>query len=383
MKTVFSIILSLIITSTTVRAQKPTSQQITSLIKQNYNKDFEIEFGSLFGLPFSSKGYRFEKVQFISLKLSKIGKAQSNYYEQSGDYIDSYFYVKALLKGSAVLREPICLVGSKFGFNSKNRTTKCGSQKNIDGKLPIKEDVEHKFLISTDEYGDWYATYQGLASRGKYTSSEDKLNEIYKNIHKVEIEQEENAKKQLKKDELERKKNIQKIRQDIVQINKDAEKKYDDSKNGRIASMVTIKNKLSKKEDLKVYNDIEKKCKEEDWYWVCGQNISNFKNFYFPLIRAQEKDKGKIVKSLEFPSMVDIKYRRKGFSFTESEINEIEKSSKILLDFLDKHPNVKKKYNSSDLDTTYKLNFLQQINNQKTAEAKYLVFLELSKEILK
>lgn len=130
--------------------------------------------------------------------------------------------------------------------------------------------------------------------------------------------------------------------------------------------LTSLQKEISKKEDLEAYRNLENTCIRKKWN--CNYEISVFKNFYLPLVRAQKKYDGKIVKTFE---------KRKVSP------EEHQKFITLYHSFFDKHPAIKKQFHKKHLSSYYKTNFSQYIFNQKTTEAKYLVFLELSKELMK
>jgi len=88
-----------------------------------------------------------DKVSVKSVKILKVGRAVSNYYKESGNYIDSSFMVKLKATGS-------CSFDSRHEFFADIDGD--GHDDKISGTLPIiNEPLE--VSISTDRYGDWKA----------------------------------------------------------------------------------------------------------------------------------------------------------------------------------------------------------------------------------
>ncbi len=345
----------LIIIASTISAQKlvkPTNQEIVTLIKKSFEKDIS-GHGLLFGLPYRVfNEHEYTDFKINSIKITKVGKASSNYYESSGNYIDSYFYVKVIVDGSAELKEAVCL-DSKYGY-LKESIGKCGYKKRVEGRIKFR-DIEQKFQIATDDYGDWYARYSWIAN------DDDEISEEQDYLYKIYKQQNPNEEIVLKKQAQEKQaqnefsKELQK-RQDLI----------DKVRGETILRLGIIKNKLSKREDLKAYQKLENKCVKEEW--ICGYDVTIFESFYLPLVDLQKRYDGKIVKILEQRP-------------TSSKENTA--FMKVLNRFFEKHPDVKKKFYSKRLSMGYKSNFSEQISNQKSEEAKYLVFLELSKGLMK
>jgi len=138
--TIASIAIFLSTTITQAAPQKlPSRSQLIKLIKKVNRADLGVT-----GL----ESYKdCDKVSIDSIKILKVGRASSNYYKESGNYIDSNFMVKLKATGS-------CSFDHFHEFFSDID----GDGKNdyISGTLPIiNEPLE--VSISTDSYGDWEA----------------------------------------------------------------------------------------------------------------------------------------------------------------------------------------------------------------------------------
>ena len=343
--------LLLIITTSILFAQKPTNQQVVNMIKVGLKKDIN-RAESLMGLPYTSilaKGPEFKKVKINSVKLIKVGKAQRNYYEQGGDYINSFFYVKALVNGSAILKEDYCFGYTESSDYNRKDSTQCKHKKYLEGELPFRK-VAQKFLITTDEYGDWYAVYKGIADKRDQIDEDENRIKIYRAQHPIVKEE--------KKDD---------FLQSLIDENKKRDASLDKVKIENKRSLSTMKNQLTKYEDIQAIDALKQKCIDEDW--LCGYQISNFKEFYFNLVKLEKKHHIKLIK-------------KKRESMGHDYMAQHERDMIQLNSFFKKHPNVKNRFYSRRIAPAYLGNFSSLIAVQETDESAYLVFLELSKGLM-
>ena len=138
--TIASIAIFLSTTMTQAAPQKlPSRSQLIKLIKKVNHAGLGVT-----GL----QSYKdCDKVSIDSVKILKVGRASSNYYKESGNYIDSNFMVKLKATGS-------CSFDHFHNFFSDIDGD--GYKDYISGTLPIiNEPLE--VSISTDSYGDWEA----------------------------------------------------------------------------------------------------------------------------------------------------------------------------------------------------------------------------------
>ena len=133
-------------TLTQARPSKlPTRSQLVKLIK----KSRLVDVGAT-GIR-SYDGC--DKASIKSVKILKVGRASSNYYERSGDYINSSFVVKFKATGSCYFED--------FHKFYKDIDGDGRNYDEIAGTLPII-DEPLRVVIRTDEYGDWKADVVNL-----------------------------------------------------------------------------------------------------------------------------------------------------------------------------------------------------------------------------
>jgi len=115
------------------------------------------------------RSYKYcDKVSINSVKILKVGRASSNYYKESGNYISTSFMVKLKATGSC-----------SFDSTHTGDFDDDGREDRISGTLPIiNEPLE--IGISTDSYGDWKA--RSLSFAGKNINS-TRIKEHLKRIY--------------------------------------------------------------------------------------------------------------------------------------------------------------------------------------------------------
>jgi len=336
-----------------------------------------------------------------SLKILKIGKASSNYYERSGSYIGSYFKVKFAIKGSCVLSKP-------YRFNKwevrraedKRRKYIRGINNPYDyypnapelidpidfsGRMPFMN-VPFELTISTDDYGDWSPNISSIypfnyKEDSAYTDKTTAyLKALYyqKNKDTIEKRKLEKAAKKVsdKKEYFARKKAL---------IEENKRKRIKQKRTGSLKQrMAAVKRQMVSPQDHKLYQELVKICVKNKWRVCSGvtphcymskegkrcpsarTSLSDFENFYVPLVKAQKKYKGKIVKELG--------YTYKGGFRHES---DIKKFKVVFNKLLNQYPDIKRQYESKGRQ--YRNTFFDYLYYQESAEARKLVLLEFAR----
>jgi len=147
---------------------KPSSGQIKKLIKEMLIKSKTTSFVGISNVTYKTKkDIECENTTVKKIKILKIGRASSNYYKSSGNYINSNFKVKFLIQGS-------CNLSSTYRINAyeyqkyKNDLVESNRRSyrkkptplipmDLSGRVPFRGNIPFEVYISTDDYGDWYA----------------------------------------------------------------------------------------------------------------------------------------------------------------------------------------------------------------------------------
>jgi len=135
--------------------KKPSNGEIKRIIKRMLIKNKNPIF---VGIDNYEESTRCENIHVKRIKLLKVGRATSNYYERSGSYIDSDFWVKYLISGSCTL-SPAFRINSYEYDKHKNsrRKTKPVMPMDLKGRVPFRSNIPYETHIMTDNYGDWFA----------------------------------------------------------------------------------------------------------------------------------------------------------------------------------------------------------------------------------
>lgn len=153
--------------STAEPLEKPSEDTLKQLIKKMVLKSKTTIFTGIerYAYPHNM---RCENIKIENINILKIGRASSNYYERSGNYINSEFKVKFLIKGTCDLNHAYRINAGEYDQytyllekanrheNSKKPTPVIPMD--LNGTQPFRDDIPFEVDILTDDYGDWYAS---------------------------------------------------------------------------------------------------------------------------------------------------------------------------------------------------------------------------------
>jgi len=170
------LVISLFVLNLTVVAEplrKPSTKQIKNLIKKMLFENKTTIFTGISNVTYKSKkDIECENIKVKKIRILKVGKASSNYYERSGDYINSSFVVKFSIQGSCNLTSkfrinPYEYDKYKYALDKYNTVFEDGTHAgkkptpvmpmDLTGRVPFRSNVPFETYIATDNYGDWYA----------------------------------------------------------------------------------------------------------------------------------------------------------------------------------------------------------------------------------
>jgi len=148
--------MSLSVTSANAKPlKKPSNGEIKRIIKRMLVKNKNPIF---VGIDNYEESTRCENIHIKRIKLLKVGRATSNYYERSGSYIDSDFMVKFLISGSCTLTPAFRINSSEYNTHKySRRKTKPVMPMDLKGRVPFRSNIPYETRIMTDSYGDWVA----------------------------------------------------------------------------------------------------------------------------------------------------------------------------------------------------------------------------------
>lgn len=159
--------------------RKPSAGQIKKLIKKMITKN-KVAF--FVGLD-STDDSKCENIKINRLKILKIGRAKSNYYEQSGNYIDSDFMVKFTIQGSCNLTPPFRINENEYNEYKYHRNKhKPVMPMDLSGRVPFRS-IPFEVQILTDDYGDWYASKYPYVFNKEDRPYTDKTKKYLKNLY--------------------------------------------------------------------------------------------------------------------------------------------------------------------------------------------------------
>ena len=382
--------LSLLLADTT---PKPSSKKIAKLIKSYIVTK---QPSLLVGIDSydHSEDYSCSNTKISKLKILKIGRTGSTFYKQSGQYINSEFFVKFKLSGSCKLNKPYMV--NYYEIQKYKRDIQKYSrwkdgkkpiqpvEKNLRGRLPYKN-IPFEVIIGTDRYGDWIVySIDNFKKEDRLYKDKNKnyLNRLYSRKFGSEVAVIQKKRDKIAKAEIARKKLYHKLEKESQQREVVAQKRR-----GSIKSRVAVvKSHMKTSEDLKNYRELEKMCQKNRWRSCYGyvshcytQNgvkrcpssevsLESFENFYLPLIDAQSRYSGKIVKSLGH-----------GFKGGVRSHDDIMKFTKIFKSLMQKYPNIQAKYSLKS--RKYKNKFWDYLYYQESAEAREIVLQEFAKQL--
>jgi len=138
--------------------RKPSNGEIKKIIKKMLLKTKTPIFAGIYP---SDQSTKCENIHIKRIKLLKVGRASSNYYERSGSYISSNFMVKFSISGSCTLNSPYRI--NKYEYDRYTNSSRRDKRKSkpvmpmdLKGRVPFKN-IPFEIEIYTDDYGDWYS----------------------------------------------------------------------------------------------------------------------------------------------------------------------------------------------------------------------------------
>ena len=366
---------------------KPSSSHIIRIIKTALNQEAPTNMVGI--LSFGKHHCINPSIKHI--KLLKIGRSSSNYYESSGNYINSEFYVKFTIQGSCELSTPYIINDGEVSKDKSKRRRYYRYHPNGDynslqaqtlsGRLPFRN-IPFDVLITTDRYGDWvtnknYITPFNESDRVHTDKTKNYIKALYEKrggYKQATRKPDENNKAYLRYKKIEKK----------YQAHQAEKRQRGTNLKQRVAA---IKKAMVSREDLANFKKLKQVCSKNKWSSCYGYipncytkngkkycpstkiSLSDFENFYVPLVRAQKRYHGKIIK--------DLAYGHKGGARSRADIQRFDKVFKKLIN---QYPNIKKQYNLKP--RAYKNTFWDYLYYQKTSEARRIVLMELAKPLL-
>ena len=181
-----SIILSLLlITSLSVAnakpLAKPSSGQIKKLIKKMLLESKTTIFAGIDGDAYGND-VKCNNISVNKINLLKIGRASSNYYERSGNYINSEFKVKFTIRGACDLSSAYKINPFEYDkYKDELRKANRFHEKKptpvmlmaLSGRVPFRSNIPYEVYFSTDDYGDWYAVENPVSAKKEDRSYSD------------------------------------------------------------------------------------------------------------------------------------------------------------------------------------------------------------------
>ncbi len=175
------IILNLSIASAAPLA-KPSSGQIKKLIKKMLLESKTTIFTGIDGDTYGNDDVKCNNISVKKINLLKIGRASSNYYERSGNYINSEFKVKFTIRGACDLTSAFKINPFEYDrYKDKLRRANRFNEKKptpvmpmaLSGRVPFRSDIPYEVYFSTDDYGDWFAVKNPISAKKKDRSYSD------------------------------------------------------------------------------------------------------------------------------------------------------------------------------------------------------------------
>lgn len=193
MKKIILFSLMLLLTASVSHAaplKKPSKNEIKRLIKKMVLKSKTPIFTGIDN-PSYTHPLTCTKINIQKIDILKVGRASSNYYERSGNYINSEFKVKFLIKGACTLSDTYRI--NTYAYNDYVYELRQANRHHdkkptpvmpmdLKGRVPFRGNIPFEIYILTDDYGDWYAVEHANAFRKEDRCLSDKTTNYLKKL---------------------------------------------------------------------------------------------------------------------------------------------------------------------------------------------------------